>query len=196
MAYVLGVIFTDGNLSTTGPGTSLSITQKEPELLEKVLKLMECNAPIIFSERKQYKTGVAGAVYSFNFSNKIIYADLVKLGLTPKKSLDIEFPDIPQKYVRHFIRGCWDGDGSVYIEKKRSDVKASFWSGSRKFIEEMLFHLYKEGFKKRTIYTKLGKSFYFRFSGEQCKKLYYYLYDGVSEDQFLMRKYLIFQKTI
>lgn len=52
MAYVLGVIFTDGNLSfNRAPHAMkvylrLSIAQKEPELLEKVLKLMNSDHTI------------------------------------------------------------------------------------------------------------------------------------------------------
>jgi hypothetical protein len=63
MAYVLGVIFTDGNIipgrerdsKYKTPGSRLSIAQKEPELLEKVLSLMGCDAKI--SLGKQSLTG-------------------------------------------------------------------------------------------------------------------------------------------
>jgi hypothetical protein len=57
MAYVLGVIYTDGNLFIASQNDiryrktyavkRLSISQKEPELLEKVLKLMKCNSKLI-----------------------------------------------------------------------------------------------------------------------------------------------------
>lgn len=36
-----------------------------------------------------------------------------------KKMLDIKFPQIPPQSVRHFIRGCWDGDGSVYFTRHK-----------------------------------------------------------------------------
>jgi hypothetical protein len=72
MAYVLGVICTDGNLAMphikddrykNGAGSQvkrLSISQKEPEILEKVLKLMDCDAKLLFSSKKQYGGIVSG----------------------------------------------------------------------------------------------------------------------------------------
>lgn len=205
MAYVLGVIYTDGNLRSgilRDPTSSdtlrvgrLTVSQKEPELLTKILKLMNCNAKLLFRKRRALKACVAGALHYFHINNNEIYDDLVRIGLSPNKSFRIKFPEIPCIFVRHFIRGCWDGDGSVYFEKRHQQIKTSFVSGSPAFIDGMLVHFYKEGFKKRTVY-KTGKSFYFRFSGEQCKKLYHYFYDGVPSNQFLSRKYLIFKEAI
>jgi len=205
MAYVLGVIYTDGNLrpgilrdpncSDTLRVGRLTVGQKEPELLNIILNLMSCNAKLLFRKRQTFKTGVAGETYYFHINNDEIYDDLLRIGLFPNKSLKIIFPEVPSIFTRHFIRGCWDGDGSVYIEKRSNSVKASFVSGSLEFLEGMLFQLYNEGFNKRTVY-KSGKSFYFRYSGNQCAKLYHYFYDGVPEGQYLLRKYLIFKETM
>jgi len=205
MAYVLGVIYTDGNLrpgilrdpncSDTLRVGRFTVSQKEPELLSKILNLMSCDAKLLFRKRRAFKTGVSGETYYFHINNDEIYDDLLRIGLSPNKSLTMIFPEVPSIFTRHFIRGCWDGDGSVYIEKRSNSVKASFVSGSLEFIEGMLFQLYNEGFNKRTIY-KQGKSFYFRYSGNQCAKLYHYFYDGVPEGQYLRRKYLIFKETM
>jgi hypothetical protein len=205
MAYVLGVIYTDGCLSfqkhstktTTRRLPTLSIAQKESKFLKKILVLMDCNAKIYFRERKKYGNTVAGALYYFKIDCTPIYHDLLRLGLNPKKSLTVEFPNIPQEYVRHFIRGCWDGDGSVYYEKRRpNDIRASFVSGSLKFIEGILAELEKTGLPKRKIYIRKGKtsSYYFKITGPQCIKLYHYLYDNVPSTQYLERKYKLFKQ--
>jgi hypothetical protein len=204
MAYVLGVIYTDGCLSYRKQVTkttirrlpSLSIAQKEPEFLRKILVLMGCNAKVHFRERKKYGNIVAGAVYSFNIDCTPIYHDLVRLGLNPNKSLNVEFPNIPKEYVRHFIRGCWDGDGSVYHETGKNYLIANFYSGSLKFIEGILTELEKIGLPKRTVHmTKaIQPSYYFKFYGEQCIKLYHYLYNNVPSTQYLERKYKLFKQ--
>jgi len=205
MAYVAGVIYTDGSLrpgilrdpscSDTLRVGRLTVSQKEPELLNKILALMDCDAKLLFRKRQTFDTGAAGELYYFHINNDEIYDDLLKIGLSPAKSYKIKFPEIPEIFVRHFIRGCWDGDGSVYLEKKSNTIRASFVSGSFGFIEGMLRQFYKNGFDKRTIYNS-GKSFYFRFSGSQCEKLYHYFYDNVGEHLYLMRKYLIFKEAI
>jgi predicted DNA-binding protein YlxM (UPF0122 family) len=128
MAYVLGVLYTDGTLNpgrirepwrakSTSTMPMISISQKEPELLEKIRDLMDCEAKLYFSKERVYGKIKAGALYQFNISNEKIYDDVVSLGLTPNKSLTMQFPNMPNEFIRHFIRGCWDGDGSVFVDK-------------------------------------------------------------------------------
>jgi hypothetical protein len=144
MAYVLGILYTDGCLSmqihhgktSTRRTPIISLAQKDRELIDKLL---------------------------------------------------------------HFIRGCWDGDGSVYSEKRNpTNIKASFVSGSLPFIKGILMELEKVGLPKRKIYIKEGKkpSYYFRYSGSQCIKLYHYLYDDVPPTEYLERKHSLFKKYV
>jgi|GEM_PF-454840 len=209
MAYVLGIIYTDGNLnpgrirepwrsksSSTMP--MISIAQKEPELLEKVLKLMDCDAKLYFSKERIYGKIKAGALYQFNISNEKLYDGIVNLGLTPNKSLTMQFPNIPDEFVRHFIRGCWDGDGSVYIDKHSNKISANFVSGSRNFLEVMIENLVKAGLPNRTIHRHkhTKTSCYFRFTGSQVPMLYYYFYDNVPETEYLERKFNLFRLSL
>jgi hypothetical protein len=205
MAYVLGVIYTDGNLrpgfirdpqsrDTLRVGR-LTVSQKEKELLEKILKLMNCNAKLLFREKRKYEKTVAGSIYYFHINSDEIYDDLVRLGLSPNKSMTIRFPTMPGPVMRHFIRGCWDGDGSVYLDSCSGTVCASFVSGSYDFILGMLMELNAVGFSIRTIH-KTRKSFYFRFTGKECVSLYHFLYDGVPEDMYLSRKHCVFESAV
>ena len=41
----------------------------------------------------------------------------INLGGKEKKSLDCHFPKVPNEYLRDFIRGYFDGDGSVWNVK-------------------------------------------------------------------------------
>jgi hypothetical protein len=193
MAWVLGLIFSDGNLHDSEP--RLHITQKEPELLEKVKSLMNCNAKLIHSPKKIYKSGVSGETYTLQIFNQKIFDALTQIGLTPDKSLTVNFPDIPAECIRYFIRGCWDGDGSVFIDNQSGYIRASYISGSLNFIKGMLNELERAGFPKRTIHKTRSKtpSYYFRFYGEQCKKLYHFLYDDVPPEQYLERKHKVFE---
>jgi hypothetical protein len=200
MAYVLGVIYTDGNLIPSSRrdskyksrgSSTFSVSQKEPELLEKILALMDCDAKLYHS--KQRLTG--NSIYQFSVNEEEIYDDLLKLGLTPKKSLTLGFPDMPGQFLRHFIRGCWDGDGSIYLEDDRVPC-ASFITGSRGFIEKLLGYLVKFGLPQQTIHlSTAGAAYYFRFHGDAvCTKLYHVLYDDVSESMYLSRKHARFKR--
>jgi len=101
----------DPSLKTTTRSPRLTISQKEPELLNKVSKLMNCDMKL----RRREKRGIAGEVYTFDVCSEEIYSDLINLGLSPHKSRTMEFPNVPPEFVRHFFRGCWDGDGSIFI---------------------------------------------------------------------------------
>jgi len=201
MAYVLGVIYTDGNLQnrshnprTVKPYGRLKLAQKERELLDKILILMECDAQIYFSKRRQVGDIVAGEVYYFDIANQKIFSDLLNYGLSPQKSLVIGFPDVPKEYIRHFIRGCWDGDGSVYLDKRDNRIKASFVSGSLKFIEGLVKALKDEGIQETRINMREGKnpSYYIRYGTTQVPKLFRFLYHDVPESQYLKRKHDLF----
>ena len=234
MAYVLGVIFTDGNINpgrkrdpsqkTTSTSPRLTIAQKEPELLNKVSKLMNCDMKL----RHRNKRGIAGALYTYDICSEKIYDDLINIGLSPQKSKTIEFPNIPQEFVRYFIRGCWDGDGSIFFD--RNKLVASYISGSKKFIERLVQELYKIGISKGVSYRyeKSGKrvlmpvtskeilsnhpdgrfplivfkdkranAYYIKIRGkENIEKLFHYFYDGVDESMYLTRKYNVFVKGL
>jgi len=217
MAYVLGVIYTDGNLYCD-KGRKIYrfvVSQKEPELLNKLLKLMDCNAEL--QHRKKH--GITGEIYLFNVHHLQIYSDLISFGLSPNKSKTIDFPNIPQEFVRHFVRGCWDGDGSIYFESGK--LRGSYTCGSLNFIERLVQELYKVGIYKRKPpldktdadkiwlnypdgrfplkihQEKRSKSYYIKLdTRENIEKLLHYFYDGVDESMYLTRKYNTFVKFL
>jgi len=194
MAYVLGVIATDGYLFQYRGTSGFSVSQKERELLDKILVLMGSNAKILF---KKQRGGFGGSRYFFTITNKEMFDDLLRLGLTPRKSLTLTFPDTPGEYVRHFIRGCWDGDGSVYLGGgSLSQAASSIGSGSKAFIDGIKSHLRNLGLPDRPIdISRNGKNNFFsiRFFARDTAKLYKVLYEGVSEAVYLTRKQTCFK---
>lgn len=62
-----------------------------------------------------------GSVSSAHYSTKMC-SDLIKLGCVPRKSLILQFPDIPSSVTRHFVRGYFDGDGCASWHNKKMKV--------------------------------------------------------------------------
>jgi LAGLIDADG-like domain len=58
------------------------------------------------------------------------------------KSSNITFPNIPKKYIHHFIRGYFDGDGHINYK----GYTVSFVGGSTAFMESLQALLLKYGF--------------------------------------------------
>lgn len=188
MAYVLGLILTDGCISKYG---TVSLCINDKDLLENVKAILGSGHPIRQSRHQK-------GLYAFIFAREKIVADLNKLGVFPKKSLDVRFPDVPDAYLIDFIRGVFDGDGSVFFEKRSSNfpLKSSFISGSKRFIETLEDKLSILGMPKRNIYrqkTKNGILYMFRYAHKDSAKLFKILYEGALEKGlFLRRKYYKF----
>ena len=60
--------------------------------------------------------------------------DLVNCGIIPNKTIYLDKPDISKKYYSHWIRGYFDGDGSVSKCKDRN-IRGNFLSSSRDVIK-------------------------------------------------------------
>jgi hypothetical protein len=150
MAWALGLLLTDGHIH----GNNVKLALVDIDLLEKVKNILNLSKPIITSKQSYDKSKL---IHYLAFSSKRMREDLNKLGLIEKKSLILVFPDVPEKYIRHFIRGCWDGDGSVFFDQNK--LVASYISGSKKFIERLVQELYKIGISKGVSYRyeKSGK---------------------------------------
>lgn len=223
MAWVLGLLFTDGNFyskaNVDGKGTQfrVSLYSIDCDMLTNVRKHLNSTKPIIKSPQSYDKTK---HIYRLEFYREKMREDLIRLGLIERKSLIMKFPAVPEPYLRHFIRGCWDGDGSVYIESGK--LRASFISGSEEFINSLVIKLYEAGVYRARLHCKSDAkfkrwrylpneyplkvhkerrsksgAFYIKISSrESLENLYHCLYDGVDESVYLRRKYEIFVKGL
>lgn len=52
--------------------------------------------------------------YRIQFSDVGYYDFLLSIGLTPAKSKTMPALEVPDQYYPHFLRGLFDGDGTVY----------------------------------------------------------------------------------
>jgi predicted DNA-binding protein YlxM (UPF0122 family) len=193
MAYVLGVIITDGNILKKGdkqPGR-LTISQKEPELLNKVLKLMKCSVKVLLRKEAIYNGKKAGQIYYFHIYSDKIFNQLIALGIMQNKSKISLFPVMPESMVRHFIRGCWDGDGSICKNR------ASFISASVDLFasikDKLNTHFVNMGTEPLKSYQSIGNGtelfHLYTNSIKQTALLFQFMYEGVQRQQYLTRKY-------
>jgi hypothetical protein len=131
-AYVLGYIFADGNVQCdpieSRWGLTITASEKDVAHLERVRQLLKITKSLLYAAKTRS--------YRLNIANRTLAKKLVKLGVVPRKSLIVEFPRVPTRYLRHFIRGVVDGDGSVfYFDRPRSPYfTIRVFSGSRKFL--------------------------------------------------------------
>lgn len=108
MAYVLGFAFADGYISKSG-GYVFELTSTDLDVLEKIASVMHYIKPL----KAEKVRGDRRRAYKLIVAKKKVYDDLIRIGLTPQKSFTMRMPDAPEHLVRHFVRGFFDGNGSV-----------------------------------------------------------------------------------
>lgn len=151
MAYVLGFVFTDGSVS----GNALSIAQNERYILEEINTVMESDYKI--SKRPNGKN----VIHTLTTHRKEIVEDLQKLGVTEGKSRIMSFPDVPNDYLPHFVRGVIDGDGWVQDRGYVMNVT----NASRKFSKGLHDVFNSQGFNGRI--TEQNNAYRVWVSGKQ-----------------------------
>lgn len=138
-AYWLGVIFADGNLQHRGINSYIVIfSSVDKDWVEMLKNALKYDGPI----RREVQHKYNKEIWKISISNEKLYNDLYSLGCVPKKSLVKKFPVIRKDLVHHFIRGYFDGNGSVsehqYLPgKDNTTLKSGFCSGSMDFLESL-----------------------------------------------------------
>lgn len=193
-AYWLGFLYADGCVHDgTTNEISINITDKEhTEKFKNAIKAINNK----ITETKDNRMPNSKPLYQFTIKDKQLHSDLIKWGCVPKKTFLIEkIPNIPRDYISHFIRGYFDGDGSLHWLQSTNNYRISFTSGSKKFLQEILKEL--ECSSINISQQKDSNTYYFQIAGrKQVEKILNYLYKDSAENMRLDRKYQSYLKCL
>ena len=154
-AYMLGLLYADGCVSykegrTRNYQVLLHLQKQDKELLDKLNSYISNETTVVESKSTFY----------LRFSSKEMCGNLIKLGcLSNKTYKTLSLPFINPELIRHFIRGYFDGDGTVYIDRKW--LRTNICSVSLSFLEEIKVILENTGIQCR-INTEKRKNKSFR----------------------------------
>lgn len=188
-AYWLGYICADGTIfnrtQTDSAILKFEMKQKDEELAYKFKEDINSTHPIKYYSNKHFE-GYQSARLVLK-SNKVVN-DLNKYGIGAKKSLTLTFPKqlINNPYIGAFIRGYFDGDGSLCLYKDGIfDIKII---GTEEFLTTI-----KEITQIRCrISNPKSNAFELRISSnEERKKFLTFIYKDATV--YLQRKYDRFQ---
>lgn len=125
-AYILGFFYADGCNIKNKSTISMSLEEKDKEILEKIRLEIGSEKELEFinqSKRKDkdndyhYKDMWRLLLFSTHMCNT-----LESYGMIPNKSLQLKFPEwLDESLYSHFIRGYFDGDGSICIHKTKNN---------------------------------------------------------------------------
>jgi hypothetical protein len=198
-AYWLGFIYADGCVSNrkTTDVFEIKLSEKDKAHLEKLKAVLNSEHSIgVHISSCGYNVGKKYC--SFSIVNQHLVDSLVEKGVLYRKTRILKFPNetqVPRNLIKHFIRGYFDGDGSVYCLEESGIGNISF-VGTKNMLEGILnefkcviptttqIHKYKN---KDVYDLKIGGSNYF-------KKCYNFLYQDATI--FLDRKKCKFEDIL
>lgn len=197
MAYVLGCLFADGNLENSPyiRGKYTRFASTDQPFVKNIKKLMGSGHTIV----KINPNGNRKIKYYIRIGSHSVYNDLESLGLFPKKSLTMSFPKIPSSFVPDFIRGYFDGDGSVVIDKYKKNskrLKTIFTSGSKQFLQSLDECLQKYCNINGPNFYNSHRSFQLVYRTSKAEKVLAFIYNDLEDRLYLRRKYLFYKKAL
>lgn len=150
-AWLLGFLAADGYLPITKGARNritLSLARKDEKILYKIKEELQYTGPIY-----QYCSSNSFPASSLSFSSKKIRQNIEKYGIVNNKTFKIKsLPnELPEEYMIDYIRGYFDGDGSIIDDGERR-VTISFTSANKSFLEDLGTYLYEHyGVRKPSV---------------------------------------------
>jgi hypothetical protein len=109
-AYVLGWLASDGNVKTDGNVITLRIAAEDEAAIQLVRDELAPLHKITYYKAPHGKKLMA----AFAVTSRQMKQDLIQLGVTPNKSLTLQYPPILSWLDNSFLLGHFDGDGSLF----------------------------------------------------------------------------------
>ncbi|HEV2761733.1 MAG TPA: LAGLIDADG family homing endonuclease, partial [Pyrinomonadaceae bacterium] len=146
-AYWLGFIAADGCIHKTMLRIKLKAADRE--LLDNFRGKI-CPALKI-------KTGLASGKYPYaelTAHSRRLVDTLSRWGICQNKTLTLTFPAVPAQFLPAYIRGYFDGDGTIFWRQRGTYTEGvcRFTSGSPAFLEAMAQHLHDLGITTKRMY--------------------------------------------
>ena len=203
MAYVLGFFAADGTMIANNRGAHFIEFHNTDRILIVKVKEFLGSGHKISGTRRSPRHKIC---YRLQIGSKEIFNDLSNLGFVPNKSNVLQLPSIPERYLSHYVRGYFDGDGNVYFKKhwvkgrkkKKWIFTSRFTSGSKQYLIDLHCVLKQHGVERGFIIAKSQhKGHDLVFSHRDSLALYRLMYNTAADTGFFLpRKYKIFQKAI
>lgn len=109
LAYAVGLLATDGSLSKDG--RHINFTSKDYQLVDTFRSCLGLSNKI---GTKSGSYASKNTYYQVQFGDVLFYRWLEQVGLHPHKAKTLGPLEIPEKFFFDFLRGCFDGDGTIW----------------------------------------------------------------------------------
>ena len=195
-SYWLGMVASDGCITETN---YFAISLVDKDVLDKLKADLEYTGEVY--QTTHVDDGYnRQPTYRINFSSKPLCDALRRIGIKECKSLSFnEIPSaIPKEFLRDFIRGYFDGDGSIFTGKVSSTVKGKYyeyitWQAGIIATPQLCRHIHNVFLDEFDYDCPLhtsktdGMNYVMVYDNKVLTKLYSYMYDNAS--RYMQRKH-------
>lgn len=191
LLWVLGWLFSDGNVSKDLYEFNITTHKNDKEVLLKLEKLLDAENLVTTCRNKN--------TYRLRVNSGDMCRDLVELGCVPAKSLIIKYPTFLKTKEQHFafIKGVFEGDGHIGQRRDKSGFIVEISSGSLDFLIGMQEFLKNDCYIDTKIdHSKVSKCHKLRILGgikEVCRFMDCLYADSLPEHR-MERKYNVYLK--
>lgn len=206
-AYWLGFLYADGYVCYNSDArryyVGLELKSSDKKHLSKLNKYMESNSEIKYKEHKSPSTDNMCYINYVIYNSKKLSNNLISNGCTTNKTRTIRFPfdKMPRELYRHFIRGYFDGDGSISFiktgnRKQYVYPRTNITCGSVQFLNDINMIL-RENKIEAGIYKESKGNDVYKLQHSQNQKIINflkYIYDD--SKVYLDRKYDLYIKIV
>jgi len=197
-AYWLGFIYADGSVALNPHRLRISLVVEGKRHLEKFKDAIGYTGKVLGPYHVSSKNkGGKKTKYTLECCHTGFVEALMKHGVIPNKTFLVSFPDIPKELRRHFIRGLFDGDGSVsvgttkYRHKVYKTPTFSICGAVPKFLEDVVDVIVEEANVSKNTVIDRSKEEYdrelknstaslFSYSGTPALRIRDWLYEDSS----------------
>lgn len=210
-AYWLGFMYTDGYV-TSNNRWGIELSTVDLEHIENFTKSFNCNINIKIRDRNKSDKAISSC--GFQINNSKMHNDLIKCGVVRNKTEILEYPNesiIDKSLYSYFIRGLFDGDGSIVFytyQQTRKDRNNKIYN---RIVKEITFVCKSENFIKKLqniikescnvefnlSYNSISKLPTLRLSkSKDLIKFIKFLYEDIENSHYLKRKYIKSQQIL
>lgn len=192
MAYTFGLWCADGYISDKKYSFTITLKESDTYLLTLIRKDMQSERPLVMTTAKSPNSENWNTASNLKVESKKLVSDIKELGGKTRKSLDLRMPEVPKEFLPDFVRGVFDGDGTI-SQDKNGKWHTGIYSASLLFLKDLRGYLISSIPDLRCSIRKSRKIFLLSFSVNNAKRLGVFMYSTPSL-LFLHRKYEKFLK--
>lgn len=173
MAYILGFLMADGNVSKSDNRVQICLSEDDADFLEIFYNEIGGSPVAHYAQNDGKQKICRWQCLSSKIKKDLIYYDVI-----PNKTGSAKIPtNLNKKFYPDFIRGYFDGDGSIWQEKSGA-IGFEITSHNKEILEQIIEYFKENNIPEVKIKTdsRYNINYSFKYRKKASEQIYNILY--------------------